>query len=83
MEKISKTKHNNRDDEEKYLDNQALRIIGKRNKVCGVLLNTTARTALPTYLATPPKDQVYFFPSEKTRCALTWAIISTDLYTNG
>jgi integrase/recombinase XerD len=48
-----------------------LRIIGKRKKVRDVPLNTTARSALTSYLETLPKDSIHLFPSEKTQEALT------------
>ena len=51
--------------------NGTLRIIGKRNKVRDVPLNTTARSILSVYLETLPKESVYLFPSEKTQEALT------------
>jgi len=51
--------------------NGTLRIIGKRDKVRDVPLNTTARSILGTYLETLPKECIYLSPSEKTQEALT------------
>jgi integrase/recombinase XerC len=48
-----------------------LRVRGKRNKYREVLLNSTARDALTTYLATIPHDAPVLFCSHKTGAALT------------
>ncbi len=48
-----------------------LRVRGKRNKYRDVPLNSTARDALTTYLATIPKDAPALFCSHKTGGALT------------
>jgi integrase/recombinase XerD len=48
-----------------------LSVYGKRNKYREVPLNTTARTALTSYLATLSDDVLSLFPSEKTGQALT------------
>jgi len=48
-----------------------LRVRGKRNKYREVPLNSTARDALTTYLATVAKDALALFCSHKTGAALT------------